>query len=85
MRAEPIGALVESGRVRLAGYFRELEDELTAFTTHGYVGEHSPNRADAMVWGMSELFPQLTKIEQQPAAAAPTFIHRQNPRAWMRV
>lgn len=85
VRAEPIGALVESGRVRLAGYFRELEDELTAFTTHGYVGEHSPNRADAMVWGMSELFPQLTKIEQKPAAAAPTFIHRQNPRAWMRV
>lgn len=85
VRAEPIGALVESGRVRLAGYFRELEDELTAFTTHGYVGEHSPNRADAMVWGMSELFPQLTKIEQKPAAAPPTFIHRQNPRAWMRV
>jgi predicted phage terminase large subunit-like protein len=85
VRAEPIGALVESGRIRLAGYFRELEDELTAFTTHGFVGEHSPNRADAMVWGMSELFPQLTKVEEKPPAAPPPqFVHRPGSHGWMR-
>lgn len=85
VRAEPIGALVEQGKVRLAGIFRELEEELAGFTTHGFVGDHSPNRADAMVWGMSELFPQLTKPEEKPPAQPPPFIHRPNPHAWMRV
>lgn len=66
VRAEPIASLVETGKVRMGGIFRELEDELTGFTTQGYVGEHSPNRADAMVWGMSELFPELTKPEKDP-------------------
>ena len=47
IRAEPISLLVETGKVRMAGIFRELEDELCAFTTHGYMGENSPNRADA--------------------------------------
>ena len=30
-------------------------------TTHGYTGSNSPNRADAFVWLMSELFPGMTK------------------------
>lgn len=33
----------------------ELEDELTSFTVHGYQGVRSPNRADALVWAISEL------------------------------
>jgi phage terminase large subunit-like protein len=49
VRAEPISALVESGKVRMAGVFRQMEDELGAFTTHGYMSENSPNRPDAMV------------------------------------
>ena len=57
VRAEPVSALVEQGKVRLAGYFPELEDELSGFTTHGYVGIGSPNRADALVWAVTELFP----------------------------
>lgn len=85
VRAEPIASLIESGKVRMAGYFRELEDELTAFTTHGYVGDHSPNRADAMVWGMSALFPQLTKVEEKrEVQAPPQFIRRRPSHAWMR-
>lgn len=66
VRAEPISALCESGKIRMAGIFRELEDELCGFTTHGYTGDHSPNRADAMVWGMSDLFPELTKEKEEP-------------------
>src|SRR5262249_11347831 len=50
VRAEPISALMETGKVRLAGHFTRLEDELYAFTTYGYMGENSPNRADAMIW-----------------------------------
>jgi phage terminase large subunit-like protein len=57
VRAEPIAALVEQGKVRMAGAFHELEDELCAFTTTGYTGSKSPNRGDAFVWAITELFP----------------------------
>jgi len=56
VRAEPISALYEQGKVRHAGNFHKLEDELNGFTTMGYTGERSPNRADAVIWAVSELF-----------------------------
>jgi len=55
VRAEPIAALYEQQRVRHMGAFPALEDQLCAFTTEGYVGEGSPDRADALVWALSEL------------------------------
>lgn len=61
VRAEPISALTEQGKIRFAGTFPALEDELCSFTTNGYVGTNSPNRADAFVWAMSELFPGMIK------------------------
>ena len=85
VRAEPISTLVEQGRIRMAGFFRELEDELTAFTTYGYMGDHSPNRADAMIWGMSDIFPELLKHEDEiKKPPPPAFIHRPSPNGWMR-
>lgn len=69
VRAEPISALTEQNKIKFVGRFEELEDELCAFTTTGYIGERSPNRADWMVWGMTELFPgmaQRTKKERGP-------------------
>lgn len=65
VRAEPISALAEDGKVRLAGRFDALEDELCSFTTTGYVGPRSPNRADAFVWAMTELFPGIAKQERK--------------------
>lgn len=59
VRAEPISSLYESGKVRHVGYFHELEDELAAFSTSGYLGDNSPNRADAAIWALTELFPQI--------------------------
>lgn len=59
VRAEPIAALYEQGKVCHVGYFRQLEDELTSFSTMGYMGAKSPNRADALVWLLSELFPGI--------------------------
>lgn len=56
VRAEPISALYEQGKIRHIGYYRDLEDELAAFTVNGYVGDNSPNRADSVVWGFTELF-----------------------------
>lgn len=61
VRAEPISALYEKGKIRHVGEFAELEDELTSFSTFGYTGQGSPNRADAVIWAFSELFPGLVK------------------------
>lgn len=61
VRAEPISALFDQGKGVMAGYFPELEDQLCAMTTAGYTGSKSPDRADAMVWGFTDLFPAMTK------------------------
>lgn len=55
VRAEPVAALYEQKRVRHWGPFPALEDQLAAFTTDGYVGEGSPDRADAAIWALIEL------------------------------
>lgn len=55
VRAEPIAALYEQGRVSHVGQFADLEDQLCNFTASGYVGDGSPDRADALVWALTEL------------------------------
>jgi predicted phage terminase large subunit-like protein len=54
-RAEPVAALYEQGRVSHVGQFDKLEDEMIGFTSDGYVGEGSPDRADALVWALTDL------------------------------
>jgi phage terminase large subunit-like protein len=56
-RAEPVAALFERGAAKFAGAFPELEDELAGLIAGGgYEGPgRSPDRADAMVWAMTEL------------------------------
>jgi phage terminase large subunit-like protein len=65
VRAEPFSALYEQGKVRHVGNFSDLEDELCAFSTFGYTGSGSPNRADALIWALAELFPGLVKTERK--------------------
>lgn len=55
VRAEPISALYEQGKVSHVGTFADLEDQMCNFTAGGYVGEGSPDRADALVWAITEL------------------------------
>lgn len=55
VRAEPIAALYEQGKVSHVGTFPDLEDQMCNFTASGYVGEGSPDRADALVWALTEL------------------------------
>ncbi len=55
VRAEPVAALYEQGRVRHARAMPELEDEMCAFTAHGIEGGQSPDRLDALVWALSDL------------------------------
>lgn len=56
-RAEPVAALYEAGKAFHIGAFPELEDELCGLISGGgYEGPgRSPDRADALVWAMSEL------------------------------
>jgi hypothetical protein len=56
IRAEPVSALYEQGRVHHVGTFAKLEDQMASFT-HEYdraKGE-SPDRMDACVWALTEL------------------------------
>ena len=83
IRAEPISALYEQGKVRHAGKFDRLEDEMCAMTTHGFVGEGSPNRVDALVWALTELFPAVTRKER-PVSKAPRYAEPyRGEAAWM--
>jgi hypothetical protein len=78
VRAEPYSALYEQGKVRHVGDFPKLEDELAAFSTFGYTGQGSPNRADALIWALAELFPALTRAKPQPEEE-----EHDAPRTWM--
>lgn len=53
VRAEPVAALYEQGRVIHCGAFPALEEELMALGCDA--GGHSPDRADALVWAVTEL------------------------------
>lgn len=60
-RAEPISALYARRRVRHIKEFSELEDQMCSFTT-GFdrsKAGYSPDRVDALVWALTELFPGL--------------------------
>ena len=59
LRAEPVAALYERGRVRHVGAFAELEDEMCDFALGGLSSGRSPDRLDALVWALSALM--LTK------------------------
>jgi phage terminase large subunit-like protein len=69
LRAEPVAALYEQGRVVHTGRMPELEDEMCNFGTDGLSGGHSPDRLDALVWAISELMlgtnaqPRIRKLD----------------------
>ena len=55
VRAEPVASLYAEGRVVHVGRFDALEDQLVAFGIDGTVRGKSPDRADALVWAVTEL------------------------------
>lgn len=55
LRAEPVAALYEQGRVAHVGAFPELEDEMSDFGPDGLTGGASPDRVDALVWALTDL------------------------------
>lgn len=52
-RAEPVAALYEQGRVHHVGVMEVLEDQLCNWVPGGT--DDSPDRLDALVWGLSAL------------------------------
>lgn len=61
VRAEPISALYEQGRVHHVGRFDELEDQMCLFSVDNIrnASTGSPDRVDALVWGLSEIFDRI--------------------------
>jgi phage terminase large subunit-like protein len=55
LRAEPVAALYEQGRVHHVGALPELEDEMADFGPNGLSDGHSPDRVDALVWALTDL------------------------------
>ena len=67
LRAEPVAALYEQGKVRHLRGLGKLEDQMCQMTAQGFKGRGSPDRVDALVWALYELM-------LEPAA------HYTNPR-----
>lgn len=63
IRAEPISALYEQGRVHHVGAFGSLEDQMCQWVP----GESSPDRMDALVWGLTELMVDGGGVETAPS------------------
>lgn len=57
-RAEPIASLYEKKRIHHVGAFDELEDQMCNWTPED---DESPDRMDALVWGLSFLFPRKSR------------------------
>ena len=60
LRAEPVAALYEQGRVvhlsEKAALLSTLEDQMCAFGPHAFTGDtRSPDRVDALVWAITDL------------------------------
>ena len=68
VRAEPISSLYEQGRVYHLRMFADLEDQMCNFTQDG--DGDSPDRMDALVWGITDLKPDDHVWSGQFAAIA---------------
>lgn len=69
VRAEPVAALYEQGKVHHVGEFHDLEEELCNWIPG--IGMKSPNRLDALVWAVTEVYPELAWMKPKPDKTAP--------------
>ncbi|MCH7499056.1 MAG: DNA-packaging protein [Nitrospinae bacterium] len=65
IRAEPIASLYSFGKISHVGTFTKLEDQMCLMVAGGYDGDGSPDRVCSMVWGFTELFPNLIRQESK--------------------
>lgn len=55
LRAEPVAALYEQGRVAHVRGLAALEEQMGKMTAQGWQGAGSPDRLDALVWALTDL------------------------------
>ena len=67
VRAEPVAALYEQGRVRHVPGLDALEREMGLMSRMGYQGQGSPDRADALVWAITDLILDPAATWRQPS------------------
>ncbi len=92
VRAEPISALYEQGRIHHCGRFDKLEDQMCLFSIDNLRSNNfgSPDRVDALVWGMTEIFDKMTSRPRKAKTTEPSNISRfdnpyleYHPQSWM--
>jgi phage terminase large subunit-like protein len=66
VRAEPVAAIYEQGRVHHVRGLSQLEEQMSQMTTRGFDGSGSPDRVDALVWAIHELIIEPAKTWQKP-------------------
>lgn len=97
VRAEPISALYEQGRIHHVGRHDILEDQMCLFSIDNVRDSNtgSPDRVDALVWGLSSLFEKITSARRKPGVGRgaieikteddfnPGTIYEDVPNSWM--
>ncbi len=66
VRAEPIAALYEQGRVTHLRGLDKLEAQMCLMTQRGYRGKGSPDRVDALVWALTDLVVEPSETHRRP-------------------
>ena len=67
LRAEPVAALYEQGRVSHLRGLGKLEDQMCLMTAGGYRGKGSPDRLDALVWALTDLMIEPAGAFRRPS------------------
>ena len=69
IRAEPISALYDQRRIHHVGRFDKLEDQMCTFSVDNIRsnGFGSPDRVDALVWGLTDIFDKITARRRLPS------------------
>ncbi|MBU6231615.1 terminase family protein [Patescibacteria group bacterium] len=96
IRAEPISALYEQNRIHHCGRFDKLEDQMCIFSIDNIRsnGFGSPDRVDALVWGLTEIFDKITARRRKPSGEVSNLpevkqsyraaeIRKSTPNSWM--
>jgi len=66
IRAEPVAALYEQGRIKHLRGLGALEDQMAEMTGRGFIGRGSPDRVDALVWAVTDLMIDAAAVYQAP-------------------
>lgn len=66
LRAEPVAALYEQGRVKHLRGLGQLEAQMCQMAATGWAGKGSPDRVDALVWALTELMVDPAAVARRP-------------------